>query len=155
MNKFLKKSIVVILCLALLSACKQTSKPAPAEESAGVKEQTETELTLNNGAKWTADSSTTHHVADLRTIANMFKVQPNPSLKEYHILGDDVGNSVNKMIQDCKMTGPAHEALHKWLHPILNETNQLKNATDTSEARTTFNSIDKQLNDYPTYFQNP
>ena len=128
MNKFLKKSIAVILCLSLLWACKQTSKPAPAEESAGVHEQTETELTLNNGAKWTADSSTTHHVADLRTIANMFKVQPNPSLKEYHILGNDVGNSVNKMIQDCKMTGPAHEALHKWLHPILNETNQLKDS---------------------------
>lgn len=153
--KVLKKVITVIFCLSLLWACKQTTKPAPAEERVSVEEPTGSELTLNNGAKWTTDSSTTHHVTDLRTIANMFKVQPDPSLKQYHILGNDLGNSINKMIADCKMTGADHEALHKWLHPILNETNQLKNVNDTAQARKTFYTIDKQLNRYPTYFQYP
>ena len=50
------------------------------------------------------------------------------------------------------MSGPDHEALHHWLEPVLKETNQLKSVTDTT-ARTTFDSIDKQLDIYHNYFK--
>ncbi len=149
----LKKIISLIICVALLTACNQSSNRNEPKENSHTAEETATALTLDNGAKWQADSSTNHHVTDLRTIANMFKVQPNPSLKEYQILGNDLGNSLNEMIQDCKMTGPDHEALHKWLEPVLNESNQLKNVIDTTTARVTFNLIDKRLDEYHNYFE--
>ena len=149
----MKKLIFVIISVALLSACNQSSDKGEHKENANTGEETITALTLDNGAKWQADSSTNQHVADLHAITNMFKVQANPSIEEYHILGNDLGNSLNKMIQDCKMTGPDHEALHKWLEPVLKESNHLKNSTDTTTARTTFNSVDKQLDDYHNYFK--
>ena len=147
----LKKIIGLIMCVALLSACNQSSDKVEPKEKANQVQATG--LSLNNGSKWQADSTTSRHVVDLRTIADMFKIQPNPSTNEYQILGNDLGNSLNKMIQDCKMTGPDHDALHQWMEPILNESNQLKSITDTTTARATFNLIDKQLDDYHTYFK--
>ena len=102
-----------------------------------------TELSLNNGAKWKADSITNRNVIDLRTIADNFRIQPFPSLNEYQILSNDLNNALNKMIQECKMTGPDHEALHHW-GPILKETDQLKKIADTAIARKTFKNIDTE-----------
>lgn len=151
--KILKRLIIIIISVNLLSACNQSSHKGELKETGNADEETTTTLTLNNGAKWQADSSTNQHVADLRTIANLFKNKTNPSVKEYHILSNNLGNSLNKMIQDCKMTGPEHEALHHWLEPVLNESNLLKNSADTTTARTTFNLIDQQLDDYLNYFK--
>ena len=149
----MKKSMIALICTALLFACNQNSNKNENKENASQDQVQTTGLTLNNGAKWQADSTTSRHIVDLRTIVDMFKIQPNPSANEYQILGNDLGNSLNKMIQDCKMTGPDHDALHQWMEPILNESNQLKSITDTTTARTTFNLIDKQLDDYHTYFK--
>lgn len=149
----LKKIIVVIISATLWVACNQSSDKSGLQENVNSGEETATALILNNGAKWQADSNTNQHVADLRTIVDRFKNQPHRSVEEYHILANELGKSLNKMIQDCKMTGPDHEALHKWLEPVLNESNQLKNIKDTTTAATTFNLIDKQLNDYQNYFK--
>ncbi|RTL51558.1 MAG: hypothetical protein EKK39_08100 [Sphingobacteriales bacterium] len=78
---------------------------------------------MNNGAKWKADSITNRNLRDLRNIADNFKILPNPSLKEYQILGKDLTNGLNKMIQECRMSGPEHEALSHWLEPLINESN--------------------------------
>lgn len=147
-----KKLIIVVISVALWSACNQRSDKSGLKDNTNIQE-TKTALTLNSKVKWQADSGTNHHVADLQTIASRFKIQPTPSVEEYHILGNDLGNSLNKMIRDCKMTGPDHEALHKWIGPLFNEISQLKNITDTTAARKTFNLIDRQLGDYHNYFK--
>lgn len=116
-------------------------------------EENGSELVLNNGAKWKADSTTNHNVVDLRTIADNFKILPFPSAAEYQILNKDLGSALNKMVKECKMTGPDHEALHHWLEPVLKETNDLKNVTDTTSARKTFNVIDKRIDEYHNYFE--
>ena len=51
------------------------------------------------------------------------------------------------------MSGPDHDALHQWLEPVLSETNQLKNVTDTAVAAKTFKSIDTRIDDYHNYFE--
>ncbi|MGZ3952200.1 MAG: hypothetical protein ACXVBZ_12445, partial [Flavisolibacter sp.] len=33
---------------------------------------------------------------------------------------------LDTLVQQCKMTGPAHEALHSWLKPVLHDTKELK-----------------------------
>ena len=147
-----KKLIIVVISVALWSACNQSSDKGELKENTNG-QQTKTALILNNKVKWQADSGTNHHVAGLQTIANIFKIEQTPSVEEYHILGNDLGNSLNKMIQDCKMTGPDHEALHKWIGPLFHEISQLKNITDTTKARKTFNLIDSQIGDYHNYFK--
>lgn len=149
----MKKSIFIFICTTLLVACNQSSDKVEANEQRSHDQVQSAELSLNNGAKWKADSITNNNVLNLRTIADNFRIKSSPSASDYQILSRDLNNALNKMIQQCKMTGADHEALHHWLEAVLKETNELKNITDTALARTTFKSIDKRLNDYQNYFE--
>jgi len=139
--------------VTLLYACNQSSNKAePGEHVSQVQDET-TALSLNNGTKWKADSITNNNVSDLRGIVDNFRKKPSHSANDYQTLSTDLNNALNKMIQQCKMTGPDHEALHHWLGPILKGTNELKNITDTTIAASTFKSIDTRLDVYNNYFE--
>lgn len=149
----MKKILFVLGFCAFLFACNQGSDKTATDESADHVHSESVALTLNNGAKWKADSITNHNVINLKTIADNFRIKPFPSMNDYQILSGDLKNSLNKMIQECKMKGPDHDALHHWLEPVLKETNELKDAADTTIGRTVFKSIDKQIDDYHNYFE--
>lgn len=149
----MKKVSFILLSIAFLFACNQGATKNEAKENTTDTHSGTSDLTLNNGAKWQSDSSTNRHLIGLKTTANMFKVNPFPPVGEYHILGSDLKAGLDSMIQDCKLTGAPHEALHQWLEPILRQTNELKNVSDTATARSVFDSLDKRINIYYDYFQ--
>ncbi len=149
----MKKLVLLFLSVAFLMACNQSSDNAKTEEQAEHSHTEATELSLNNGAKWKSDSSTNHNVSNLENIASSFKIKSSPSTNDYQKLSKDLGNGLNKMIQECKMSGPDHDALHQWLEPILAETNQLKTTADTAAAVVSFKSIDERIEAYHTYFE--
>lgn len=150
----MKKILLVLFSITFLFACNQSGNKSQSEASADhLQDDSASSLTLNNGVKWKADSITNHNVVNLKTIADNFRTKPFPSMNDYQILSNDLKNGLNQMIQECKMTGPDHEALHHWLNPILKESNQLKNVKDTSEGRLFFKSINEQLDEYHNYFE--
>ena len=149
----MKKIIGLVMCVGLLSACNQSSNKAESGEHVSHDQDQTPALSLNNGAKWQADSVTTNNVAYLKNITANFRTKQHHSLNDYQTLSTDLNNALNKMIQQCKMTGPDHEALHHWLEPILKETNELKNITDTAIAGSAFKSIDTRLDVYNNYFE--
>lgn len=138
---------------AFLFACNQHADKANTNAHTDSTSVQAKDLTLNNGSKWKADSITNHNVVNLKTIADNFRIKPFPSVNDYQILSSDLSKALNQMIQQCKMTGPDHEALHHWLEPVLEDNKQLKNTSDTSNARKIFKSIDKQIDDYHNYFE--
>ena len=139
--------------MTLLSACNQSSnKTDPGEHVSHDQDETAA-LSLNNGAKWKADSITNNNISDLRGILYNFKKRSQHSANDYQTLRSHLNDAPDKMIQQCKMTGPEHEELHRWLEPILKETNELKNITDTTVASSTFKSIDTHLDVYNNYFR--
>jgi hypothetical protein len=149
----MKKLFILLFGAATLFACNSNSADNKTDEHAKHDNVQPTELTLNNGAKWKADSITNHNVVALKTMADNFRIKPFPSLSAYQILGNDLNTSLNTMIQQCKMTGPDHDMLHQWLEPVLKESNQLKTVTDTAVGRTTFKSIDSRIDAYHNYFE--
>ena len=149
----MKKNLFIVLCISILFSCNQSSDKSESHSNDSHSMSADTTLTLNNGAKWTADSITNHNVIRLRVTANMFRVEPFPSLSNYQVLGNDLGSDVDTLLQQCKMKGADHDALHKWLEPILSQSNQLKNITDTTAARKIFSSVDGRINSYDQYFQ--
>ncbi len=64
-----------------------------------------------------------------------------------------MANDANTMIQECIMKGAGHEALHKWLGPILGQTGELKDIIDTAAARKFFEAVDHRLDEYHQYFE--
>ena len=149
----MKKKLFTVLCVSILFSCNQATNNSESQSNHNDSMATDTSLTLNNGAKWKADSVTNHNLVRLKVTANMFRVDPFPPLNTYQILGGDLANDVDTMLQQCKMQGADHEALHRWLAPISNQSTRLKNITDTAEGRKIFDSVDRRINLYSQYFE--
>ena len=143
----------MLLCTALLFSCNQSPDKSKDDKHLNHDIKQTTELALNNGAKWKADSVTNHNVANLRSIADNFKIKSTSSVSSYQKLSANLNTGLNKMIKECKMTGADHDALHMWLQPILEENAELKNISDPEIAGTIFKSIDKRLDNYNNYFK--
>ncbi|HEX6848421.1 MAG TPA: hypothetical protein VF144_15665, partial [Chitinophagaceae bacterium] len=60
---------------------------------------------------------------------------------------------VDKMISECKMKGPDHDALHKWLESLISEVSKLKRTTSEQEAAEIIKETDKHLKLYAQYFE--
>lgn len=149
----MKKILFVLFSAALLLSCSQSSNQKGQGEDIDQVPHETTGLTLNNGAKWKADTMTNRHLVRLKTIANMFKVDPRPSIEQYHILGSDLQKGLDSMVQDCTLKGAPDEALHEWMHPILRQIRELKNVQNSAIAQPVFDSLDQRLNLYYDYFE--
>jgi len=149
----MKNSLFLFLCTFLLFACNQAPDKSKDDKLVIHDIKQTTEFALDNGTKWKADSVTNHNVANLRSIADNFKLKSTPSVSNYQKLSADLNTGLNQMIKECKMTGADHDALHMWLQPILEENAELKNSNATKIAGTIFKSIDKRLDNYNNYFE--
>ncbi len=151
----MKKIFAVVVLSFILWGCSNQghSENKGADTAAESGHQHETNMGnpgLNNGAKWKADTATLSNVALLKTIVSTSK---NDSPENYILTAAEFQDGLNKMIQDCNMKGPGHDALHRWLEPLLEETNVLKSATKVENARETLHKIEEQLNLFTQYFE--
>lgn len=144
-----KKEIVNADSLNSSNTTEMTANKKKAEEE----NESTSVLTLNNGIKWKADSITNENVKSIKNISDKSSGEKEKTLIDYHKCADEFQKAVNKMIEDCRMKGPDHEALHRWLHPLLNEIKKLNEATDTTEAENIFSEIQNQLNLYNNFFE--
>jgi hypothetical protein len=148
------KTILLLLCSAIFIGCNSgENKSATENHEEHIHTKTSTALALNNGKKWNADSATNKNVTNLQVITDNFKRTGSPSVTDYKNVGNELNTGIQKMITDCKMTGPDHEALHHWLEPVLSETNQLQKAADTFEAGRLFDSLSNHINSYYNFFE--
>ena len=156
----MKKLFFLALTAFTLFSCNSGANNVIVDEHAGHNHETEEApvanaevIPMNNGAKWKADKATTKNVAELKTIAETFKLKVTPELKDYQELNGEFGRALNKMIQQCTMSGPDHDALHVWLEPVLKDNAKLKESSDVAASHDIFLSIDKRINNYPNYFE--
>ena len=131
-NNLYEKVFAIALLSGILLACNnfgQTeNKETDTAGETGHQYQTKTErLELNNGVKWKADSITMSNVAALKVIVSGTKKE---NLENYIQTAEQLHDGLNKMINECKMKGADHDALHQWLEPLLKETKEMKNATE-------------------------
>jgi hypothetical protein len=155
----MKKIITLLLLTCMLSACnnhkppgnKNTANQVEADEdnNGGATEK----LVLNNDIKWKVDSPTNSNVNDLLQIVNKFDATPDKSLEAYTKAQFDLQQGINKMIAECKMKGPDHEALHKWLKPLIDKVAYLKKAMTVKDAAEAYKVVKSQLDLYGQYFE--
>ena len=107
-------------------------------------------LTLNNGAKWKADSATKANVLLFEAAAQNAK---KDKLEDYHQTADQLQNALNKMIAECKMQGADHDALHKWLEPLIEKIKKLKGETTTEKAQIDLKEIEEHIHLFNEYFE--
>jgi len=146
----MKKIILLFVFAAGFFACNQ--KPVTLEVAEQHVHQ-ESSISLDKGSKWQAGTETNENVAYLKLLTDVFSKNAKPTVEDYHSLASDLTAGINKMMQECKMTGPDHEALHQWLEPVIKTSDVLKTASDGVEARKEFIFLNDELNSYNKYFE--
>ena len=146
------KPLMILMLSCLLWACKSGTSPAN-EAATHSDAHVATALALNNGQKWRADAATNENVEAIRSVAQIFAMKPHTALPDYQVLGSGLQKGLDKMIQECKMQGPDHGALHLWLEPLLEDVNELKKADNIASAEKIFHNINERLELYTQYFE--
>ncbi len=114
---------------------------------------TDETLALNNGKKWDADDVTAANVAALQNVMAEFAAKNETRLEAYYAAAQQLQQAANKLISDCKMKGPDHDALHLWLFPLLEQIKNLKNAADEKQAADAFAQIGNQMKQFNNFFE--
>jgi len=155
----MKKIILLLFLTGALSACnnhkpiesKKVTIPTAADDDRP-DEATEP-LVLNNGDKWKVDMTTNDNVSHIKTILQKFNESTYKSIMAYQKTYIELQKAINKMIVECKMKGADHDALHKWLEPLITQAAQLKNASTVPDARASLKTIQTQVNLFNQYFE--
>lgn len=147
--------LILLLCLSNLLACNdaETNK-----EEGNTTEHTHQNseapmLTLNNGVKWDSDESTNKNVSELESMMHRWHENKNKALPDYQKAGNELQAGLDKMIRECRMKGPDHDALHLWLEPLLKNVSELNKTTSEKEAENVFHQIDGRIKSYHQYFE--
>lgn len=153
----MRKILTVLLLAGIIWPCnnhksgehKNFNKPMEVDERLTA---TDEKLELNNGAKWKADSTTNNNVNNLKLILKKFDKASDKSLSAYKMAQRDLQEGIDKMIAECKMEGPNHLALHKWLEPLMGQVTELKTAGTVPGADKILNAINGQMSPlYPIF----
>jgi hypothetical protein len=156
--KNLSVTLFIIILTGALLACTNmlNAKNTPIINPFASRHQHETsseKLVLNNGAKWKVDHTTNNNVNNIKQILKRFDNGTDRSLKAYKKAGDHLQNGLTKMIKECRMQGPDHLALHKWLEPLMAQVVKLKQASTNAAAAHSINFIQLQLSHYNQFFE--
>lgn len=167
----MKKTLLSIAMMAfILTSCNNNKKEAPAAEQI-TQEDTEVvshenhdshdassvlnnnwmnEIQLDNGSKWLANIETTDGVNDMLKLISEAKTE---SIEDYLSLADKLNTRKNTLVKECTMTGPSHDNLHVFLHPLIEKIDVLLETKTTEEGAKVLKSITDNLNAYTTYFK--
>lgn len=150
------KLFIISFWLLLIAAC-NNQNPAPVADEHKAADQQEHNLpadalSLNNGAKWKADSSTNNNVKAMEAIVEQFAgVEKTP--EAYRQTGAALQAGLDKMISECRMKGPDHDALHKWLEPLIGQVKKLRESNSPEESAKQVSIITQQVQLYSQLFE--
>lgn len=111
------------------------------------------ELVLNKGAKWKADSITHNTVKKMRVTVENFNAGTDKSMAAYQQTSANLRHGQDKMVRECKMIGPDHTSLHKWLVPLIEKIAQFSRSATQASAAQSVKEIHAQIELYTQYFE--
>lgn len=108
------------------------------------------EIQLDRGSKWLANAETTLGVSKMLNTMTDFNGR---TVSEYRALGDKLNDLKNTVVKECTMTGPAHDNLHVWIHPLIEKIEALQNIDSEASGIHMVQDIEQHLNDYYDFFE--
>lgn len=134
---------LLILLLVLVVSCKSETN----EKNEEVLSVSDSQLQLNDGKKWIANTET--HIG-MKRIDSLLK---NNSSFNGKLLGEAISKQTTYIIKSCNMKGKAHDQLHLVLVPILEDVSELKESKDALKSKQIQNKLELRLQDYFKYFE--
>ena len=138
------KPILIALLLITASCSNNQSKGETEETQTHVTETNQTQLQLNNGQKWKLDEATRQNMKEIKAHISQ------ASHASGGLSGDELEKHTDKLIKECRMTGPDHDALHAWLGTFLQHVQALKTNRDAESAS---HAVNDDVKIFDTYFE--
>jgi hypothetical protein len=110
-------------------------------------------LALNGTERWKADEPTNRHITQLQGMLKEFGFQAeNNSAAAYNDLGTSMKAQMQQLFKDCRMQGPAHDMLHVYLVPLVEDVNVLAEK-DEHQSEQALARVSTRLKEYNKYFE--
>jgi ABC-type enterochelin transport system substrate-binding protein len=142
------KKLLIILSLAF-TACTNTEKTEQqTSKHEHESENTATTVPINTNTKWKADEPTKRNVAAMMAVVHDSSyADAGKRMQLYAALK----TKVDTLINQCRMKGPDHDALHGWLEKVLDDMKELKKeGANYSEA---YAALKKDIDSFNTLFE--
>lgn len=144
-----KKFLIITMAGFLVVSCSEENNSVketePIIEITDAASQT-VALQLNNGNKWEVNTEMMPFLKTSDSLVNSF------SGENFGILAEELKSQNKKLISSCTMTGPAHDELHKWLHPHLELVQQLDTSNSTETSLQVLSELKLSFVTFNTYF---
>ncbi len=151
--EFLKRAAIILLLSTVTFSCSSpdnSQNKAEGGHTENVDHLGSVGITLNQGMKWKADSVTIANVSALENVISGNKPQ---TIEQYHEMAARLQSGVDKMVAECRMKGDAHEALHKWLEPLIEKVQKLDKSALVDEASSLNQEIKQHIELFSKYFE--
>ena len=108
------------------------------------------EIQLDEGKKWEANLETTIGVDKMKEV---IKTHNPETLEGFHKMAEELNRQKNYIVKECTMTGPSHDNLHVFLHPLIEKIDALLKAETVDDAKHLTISINDNVEAYYNYFK--
>ena len=142
------KKLIIILTVAIAACNSQVKTDKHGNENSNERDNTATAVQLNNGSKWKADEATKRNVAALVQVVSDSSYADITKRRE---MSAKVQSKVDTLINQCRMKGAEHDALHVWLEKVLMDMKALKEGHD--EYREVYTALKKDIESFYNFFE--
>ncbi|WP_299701438.1 hypothetical protein [uncultured Pontibacter sp.] len=145
------KLVIIAIFLASLTSMCGTERDLETEHKEVIHDTQA--LALNGTERWKADEPTNRHMAQLQGMLQEFNMQAeNNSAEAYNDLGTSMKAEMQQLFKDCRMKGPAHDMLHVYLVPLVEDVNILAEK-DEHQSEQALARVSTRLKEYNQYFE--
>ncbi len=130
----MKKLLIVMLVIITGCSSRQTNEE-PADPKVNDTAMTQAAAPLNSANKWKADEATKKNVAAMVRVVSDTNYA---DIKNRQKLYTRIQAGIDTLINECRMKGQEHEALHGWLEKVMIDVKAIDKKEDGySEAYAT------------------
>lgn len=108
------------------------------------------EIQLNDGNKWQANTETNKGIQKMQ---NSVKMQATNTIEDYYQLAEQLNDDKDYVVKNCTMKGASHDNLHVFLLPLMEKIEALSEAKTMEDASKLKHSIEENVNAYSNYFE--
>lgn len=139
-----------VLALLIFTGCGeagQKQEPDTTETKDHAVHEKET-VNLEQGAKWKIDAATKTNFESIKALLSVEKPANNEG---YQQLSSNLKTQTDKMIKECRMEGPDHDALHVWLTDFFTDMKGL--TAPGSDQEKAFNALKEDVGEFEGMFE--
>lgn len=148
MKRIKLKVLMVGVLFFALAGCTEGTPSA----DAGSKEKTGSNrygIELVDGKKWKVNEEMMVHIRSMENDLLVKLEGPNA----YAALGDRLNERLSALTSSCTMKGKSHEELHKWLLPLFDLVEALRETKTMEEGKARYAAVKASMDEFNTYFE--